>query len=138
MFDFETLRYRAKMLAASAYAPRATTVPDALRKLSYDEYRLITFSGDQSWWRRDGLPYQLQFFHPGFVHQKSVQVFELNGRTVTPVKFSRDMFNYGGLKVGGGCLTPSASRVLRCWAVSICRRMSWCRLSGRATFGRSA
>ena len=102
MFDFETLRYRAKMLAARAYAPRATTVPEALRKLSYDEYRLITFSGDQAWWRRDGLPYQLQFFHPGFVHQKSVQVSELNGRTVTPVKFSRDMFNYGGLKVGGG------------------------------------
>ena len=64
MFDFETLRYRAKMLAARAYAPRATTVPEALRKLSYDEYRLITFSGDQAWWRRDSLPYQLQFFHP--------------------------------------------------------------------------
>ena len=76
MFDFETLRYRAKMLAARAYAPRATTVPEALRKLSYDDYRLITFSGDQAWWRRDSLPYQLQFFHPGFVHQKSVQVFE--------------------------------------------------------------
>ena len=102
MFDFETLRYRAKMLAARAYAPRATTVPEALRKLSYDEYRLITFSGDQAWWRRDGLPYQLQFFHPGFVHQKSVQVFELNGPTVKPIKFSRDMFNYGGLKIGGG------------------------------------
>jgi glucans biosynthesis protein len=100
MFDFETLRYRAKMLAARAYAPRTTTVPEALRKLSYDEYRLITFSGDQTWWRREGLPYQLQFFHPGFVHQKSVQVFELNGRTATPIKFSRDMFNYGGLKVG--------------------------------------
>ena len=37
MFDFETLRFRAKMLAARAYAPRATTVPEALRKLSYDE-----------------------------------------------------------------------------------------------------
>jgi glucans biosynthesis protein len=102
MFDFETLRYRAKMLAARGYAPRATSVPESLRKLSYDEYRLITFNGDQTWWRRENLPYQLQFFHPGFVHQKSVQMFELNGRAVAPIKFSREMFNYGGLKIGAG------------------------------------
>ncbi len=101
LFDFETLRFRAKLLAARAYAPRATTVPEALRKLSYDEYRLITFNVDQTWWRREALPYQLQFFHPGFVHQKSVQVFELNGRAPSPIKFSREMFHYGSLKLGG-------------------------------------
>ena len=102
MFDFETLRYRAKMLAARPYAPRATTVPEALRKLSYDEYRLITFDEEQTRWRRDGLPFQLQFFHPGFVHQNAVKIFELSGRTPTPIKFSRDLFRYGPLKVGAG------------------------------------
>jgi glucans biosynthesis protein len=35
------------------------------------------------------------------VHQKSVQVFELNGRTPSPIQFSREMFNYGRLKIGG-------------------------------------
>jgi glucans biosynthesis protein len=94
MFDFETLRFRAKMLAAKPYEPRPSTVPESLRKLSYDDYRRITFNPAQTWWRREGLPYQLQFFHPGFVHTRSVQVFELDRRTPAPIKFSRGMFNY--------------------------------------------
>ncbi len=102
MFDFETLRYRAKMLAAKPYAPRASTVPESLRNLSYDDYRHISFRPEQTRWRRENLPYQLQFFHPGFVHREAVQLFELNGRTATPIKFSRDLFNYGSLNVGAG------------------------------------
>ncbi len=98
-FDFERLRYRAKMLADKAYAPRPTTVPESLRALSYDDYRLITFDYEKTWWRPEKLPFQLQFFHPGFVHQKSVQISEVTGRTATPIKFSRDMFKYGPLKV---------------------------------------
>lgn len=101
LFDFETLRFRAKMLAARPHVPRASTVPESLRKLSYDEYRLITFNADQTWWRRENLPYQLQFFHPGFVHQKSVKVFELANRRATPIGFSREMFRYGALKIAG-------------------------------------
>lgn len=100
-FDFDTLRFRAKMLAAHPHVPRATTVPETLRKLSYDEYRLITFNPEETWWRRENLPFQLQFFHPGFVHLKSVKLFELAGRRVAPIKFSRDMFRYGSLKISG-------------------------------------
>ncbi len=102
MFDFETLRYRAKMLAAKPYAPRPTQVPDSLRKLSYDDYRLILFDEEQTRWRREKVPFQLQFVHPGFVHQTAVQLFELNGHTATPIKFSRTLYKYGALKVGEG------------------------------------
>jgi glucans biosynthesis protein len=102
MFDFETLRYRAKMMAAKPYAPRTSTVPESLQKLSYDDYRQITFQDSQTRWRQENLPYRLQYFHPGFVHRNAVHLFELNGRSVAPIKFSRDMFNYGGLKVGAG------------------------------------
>ena len=63
-FDFETLRYRAKLLAAQPYVPPANRVPEWLLRLSYDEHRLIRFDPDRSWWRRENLPFQLQFFHP--------------------------------------------------------------------------
>ena len=78
IFDFETLRYRAKMLAARTYTPRPHTVPELLLKLSYDQYRLITFDEEQTRWRRENVPFQLQFFHPGFVHARSVQLHELS------------------------------------------------------------
>jgi len=102
IFDFETLRFRAKMLAAKPYVARPSTVPAALRKLSYDDYRLIKFVPAQAHWRNDGLPYQLQFFHPGFVHKRAVQINEVDGRTAVPIKFSRAMFDYSGVKVDGG------------------------------------
>ena len=101
MFDFETLRFRAKMLAAKPYEPRPPTVPESLRRLSYDDYRRITFNPAQTWWRREQLPYQLQFFHPGFVHTRSVQLYELNSRATSPIKFSRGMFNYSGKEPAG-------------------------------------
>jgi glucans biosynthesis protein len=100
IFDFETLRSRAKLLAARPYTPPPSTVPAALRNLSYDEYRLISFREEQTRWRRENVPFQLQYFHPGFVHRNAVQLYELNGRTVTPITFSRDLFDYGGLTVG--------------------------------------
>ena len=101
MFDFETLRFRAKMLAAKPYAPRPAVLPESLRYLGYDDYRHITFNPAQTWWRREQLPFQLQFFHPGSIHTDSVQVFELNGHAATPIKFSRAMFNYGEREPAG-------------------------------------
>ena len=101
MFDFETLRFRAKMLAAKPFVARPSTVPAALLKLSYDQYRLILFDEEQTHWRRDSVPFQLQFFHPGFVHDRAVQLHEVNGRTATPIPFSRGLFNYGSLKLEG-------------------------------------
>jgi periplasmic glucans biosynthesis protein len=100
-FDFDALRNRAKTLAAKPYAQRPSTVPEALRKLTYDEYRLLTFNPEQTWWRREKLPFQLQFYHPGFVHTQSVQIFELNRRSAEPIKFSRSFFDYSQHPVAG-------------------------------------
>lgn len=98
-FDFETLRHDAKMLADAPYAPQPT-VPDWLRELTYDEHRLIQFNAGRSLWRREGLPFQVQFFHPGYIFDKPVHVFEVEHRRAIPVPFDRGMFNYDTLKVG--------------------------------------
>ncbi len=95
MFDFEVLRFRAKMLAAKPYEPRPNTVPEKLRKLTYEQHRFIAFNPTQSWWKRDGLPFQLQFFHPGFIFNKTVQISEVRERAAVPILFSTKLFNYG-------------------------------------------
>jgi periplasmic glucans biosynthesis protein len=97
-FDFEMLRYRAKVLSESAYVPPANRVPEWLLHLNYDEHRLIRFDPEHSWWRRDGLPFQLQFFHPGFLLNRTVQISEIDEGEARLIAFDRKMFDYDRLK----------------------------------------
>ena len=105
-FDFETLRMQAKTLAASPYVEPATRVPDWLLKLSYDEHRRIRFDPNRSWWHQEGLPFQLQFFHPGFLLNRTVQISEIDGGKAEPIKFDPKFFIYDDVKKKGE-LPPS-------------------------------
>jgi len=98
-FDFEVLRYRASQLASQPYAPRPTRVPEWLQKLNYDEHRDIRFRPDQAWWKRDDLPFQLQFFHPGFIFKQTVQVSEVRDGREYPIPFESRLFDYGHNKI---------------------------------------
>jgi len=95
VFDFEVLRFEAKILAAKPYAPRPSPVPEALLKLSYDQFRDIRFRPAESLWRRDRLPFELQFFHPGFNFDQTVQINVVRAKAVDPVPFSPALFDYG-------------------------------------------
>ena len=95
VFDFEVLRYNAKMLASRPFLPKPSTVPQELLQLTYDQYRDIRFRPEESLWARDRLPFQLQFFHPGFSFDHTVQISIINDRSVDPVDFSPSMFDYG-------------------------------------------
>ena len=86
-FDFDTLRYQAKLLAVRPYVPQPSRVPDSLLKLTYDQYRDIRFKPEKAWWRREALPFQLQFFHPGFFFNKTVQISEVIGKEPKPIPF---------------------------------------------------
>ena len=95
VFDFEVLRYNAKMLASKPYLPKPSTVPDSLLKLSYDQFRDIRFRPSEALWRRDRLPFELQFFHPGFTFDQTVQINTVSGKAVDAVAFSPSLFDYG-------------------------------------------
>jgi periplasmic glucans biosynthesis protein len=97
-FDFEVLQYRAKVLAAKPYAERPNRVPEALRQLNYDQYRDIRFNPKSAWWRRERLPFQLQFFHPGFIYNRTVLLSELDGGQVDMIGYDKDLFNFGANK----------------------------------------
>jgi glucans biosynthesis protein len=95
LFDFEVLRYHAKVLASKTYAPHPVDVPESLRKLTYDQYRDIRFKPAEAEWRRERLPFMLQFFHPGFSFDRSVQINAVEGQTAEPIPFSTSLFDYG-------------------------------------------
>ncbi len=97
-FDFEVLQFHAKNLAAQPYQEKRSSVPAAFQKFSYDDYRMIQFDPARSWWANERLPFELQFFHPGWLYNKTVQLNELVGGETRHIDFSKQMFIYGGKK----------------------------------------
>ncbi len=100
-FDFDVLQYRAKALAAQPYAEPKRHVPSWLMKLNYDQYRDIRFDSAHAWWRDQKLPFELQFFHPGGLFNKPVQVHEIVDHKERLIEFSPRLFDYGQNKLGG-------------------------------------
>jgi glucans biosynthesis protein len=100
-FDFAVLSGRAKQLAAAPYVPRVSQVPAQFRRLTYDQHRDIRFRPEETWWRKDGLPFQLQFFHPGFIYDQTVQIFAIANGQTTPILFDSRLFDYGKNHIHG-------------------------------------
>jgi len=93
-FSLAEVIERAEKLAASPYQ-EPPKVSDKLLGLSYDAWRDIRFRPEKSLWRGQGLPFELQFFHPGFYYDRTVRINIVENGRVKPLKGTRDMFDYG-------------------------------------------
>ena len=93
-FTDETVPSLARQLAASAYAPPAADLPPWLAAIGYDEYRDIRFNPTQALWRREGLPFQAQYFHRGFLFKDPVQLFTVAAGQATQIDYSPDLFTF--------------------------------------------
>lgn len=93
-FDYGLLQSRAKALAAQPYRENQPPAAGWLGRLSYDEYRDIRFDEQQTWWRAETLPFQLQFFHPGGSFIQPVRIFEVRNSLVRPIAFSPRFYDY--------------------------------------------
>jgi len=94
-FSYQNIIDKARQLAAKPYQSTAGQVPDFLLKLDYDSWRDIRFSPERALWRTEGLPFQVQFFHPGLYYDRPVKINIVDFGKVKPVSFSRDLFTYG-------------------------------------------
>src|ERR1041385_2003089 len=63
-FSYETVRERARAMAAKEFKPDLTPeLPEELKKLSYDGYQGIHFRPEESLWPNQRLQFSIQFFH---------------------------------------------------------------------------
>ena len=92
-FSFEWLK---REMQARATVPDAPPKPlnNFLENLTYDDYRNIYFRPPKSRWAEDASPFQLQAFHPGWLFQDPVQVFEVVDGLAQPLIFNTDDFEY--------------------------------------------
>lgn len=85
---------QAKAAAAAPFQPNESTLPEILRRLDYDSYRKITFRRDQALWHDAGEPFEVQFFHPGYLFNHPVQMNEVVAGEVRPLSFDTKYFRY--------------------------------------------
>jgi glucans biosynthesis protein len=99
-----TLDYVAKKAEERARRPFHSpkgSLPDILHadKLDYDNYREIRFRHDQALWAKDKAPFQVEFFHPGYLYEEPVHINEFSGGYLQPVRFVQEFFDYGNLHI---------------------------------------
>ena len=96
-FGFDDVYASARSLAEQPYRPLDDQLPPLLRYLTYDEYQDIRFKPQRALWRDAHLPFQVQFFLPGFYYTHPVKINVIDDRGVHRVPFSPDLFAFGRL-----------------------------------------
>ena len=98
-FGLDDVAAMARQIAAEPYRDRQKVVPSWMRKtggtMTYDQWRDIRFRPEQSLWRAEKLPFQVQLFHPGLYFDRSVMVNVVEDGRVAPLPFDAKFFHYG-------------------------------------------
>ena len=93
-FGFASVERLAQDRASKPYRNRSTKLPEAIEKLTYDEYRDIRFQRTSSLWYDKAL-FEVQFFHRGFNFDRRVNISEVSGGVARPVLYNPAMFDFG-------------------------------------------
>ena len=94
-FSFEDVKRKAEELAAGPFEDPDGKVPDFLLNISYDQWRKIRFLPEKSLWKDEGLPFEVQFFHPGLFYNRLVAISVIEGGKSERIPFSSGAFEYG-------------------------------------------
>jgi glucans biosynthesis protein len=94
-FSQDTARRLAKDLAAKPYNPPDRSLPPMLAEMKYDAYRSIRFLPSHALWREEKLPFQLQFFHRGWLFKDKVEIYIVSGGRAKRLAYSPDLFSFG-------------------------------------------
>lgn len=84
----------ARSAAQKPYSPSPNHAPDVLRSLDYDQYRSIRYRPDAALWRGES-DFEVQFFHPGYLFLRPVDIYSIEEGNKVPLDFSVDRFEYG-------------------------------------------
>lgn len=92
-FDLSDVAARAKAVAAASYAA-PPTIPNALQKLTYDQYQRINFKQGRSLWRASHGDFEVEFMLPGLYYNHPVKINIIDAEGVHAVPFHKDDFAY--------------------------------------------
>ena len=92
-FRRDTVKEMARALAAEEFVERAP-VPEPWLNLTYDEYRKIWFDVRNAVWAGEGLPFEMDLFHPGLYFPRAVEVDVVQAAQAHRLAFDYDLFDH--------------------------------------------
>lgn len=89
-----------KLAAQTAQSPYVQTpmLQVDTGRITYDHYQRIRFRGEQTYWRKENLPFQLEFMHPGMHFIRPVQLYSWENGQASAITFSSNYFDYREVK----------------------------------------
>jgi glucans biosynthesis protein len=99
-FGFDDVAKLAKDSSEKSYVAPAAKLPADLASFDYDRYRDIRFKPEQALWRKEGLPFEVMFYHLGFGQKLPVLINEVAADKVRRIPFDPAEFDYGANKPG--------------------------------------
>ncbi|MGY1519229.1 glucan biosynthesis protein [Luteimonas sp. A482] len=94
-FDRDTVAALARELASRAFVPPVRVLPAQLDAIAYDQYRDYRFRPERALWRDEGLPFQVQLFHRGFLFKDRVEMHLVADGRATPLPYRRELYDFG-------------------------------------------
>ncbi|MBA3544103.1 MAG: glucan biosynthesis protein [Chthoniobacterales bacterium] len=91
---------QAKAAARTPFQPNESTLPEVLRQLNYDTYRDITFRRERALWHDADEPFEVQFFHSGYLFDHPVRIHQVVDGEIRAVPFSPKYFRYPNFDPG--------------------------------------
>ena len=93
-FSYDWLKAHAKKLAEGSFESPRGSIPKPWRALSYDQYRSIAYKRKQAVWHDKAL-FNLQFFHPGFQYDHTVQMHLVANGKAAVIEYDPALFDFG-------------------------------------------
>lgn len=90
---FEYVVRLAQNRVSESYINDSFKLPDVLERLNYDQYRAIRFKSEMSLWKGES-SFEVQLFHPGFVHKRLVRVNLISENNIQRLPFDQKFFTY--------------------------------------------
>lgn len=103
---FLDLEAYAASLAQKPYDPPKHPLDPFFDTLKYDGHRQIRFRPEKALYNDIEHSYRIEFFHPGWTAKKTVEFFDIKAGQPSPIPFSKDLFDYGDLKIPEGVKFP--------------------------------
>jgi glucans biosynthesis protein len=99
-FGFDDVARKAEELAQQGYRAPETSLPNALRELSYSEYAQIQYKRDRNVWSGQGAPFTLSFIQEGMHYDSAIQLNSIDQEgEVHGFAYNPDDYTYGDLTI---------------------------------------